>query len=55
MLRVLDLVKACVPVETTPGDVFTVIEQALRSQYAKEIWMEKGPSPTENDRSDTAA
>jgi hypothetical protein len=37
MLRVLDLIKQCVPVETTPGEVFTVIEQALRAHYAKEV------------------
>jgi hypothetical protein len=37
MLKVLDIVKACVPVETTPGEVFGVIETALRAHYAKTI------------------
>jgi hypothetical protein len=37
MLRVLDIVKQCVPVEASPGEVFTVIEQALRGHYAKEL------------------
>jgi hypothetical protein len=34
MLRMLDIVKRSVPVETTPGEVFGVSEQALRSPYA---------------------
>jgi hypothetical protein len=37
MLRVLDLIKECVDTSASPGDVFTVIEQALRAHYAREI------------------
>ena len=35
MLRVLDLVKAAIPAEAEPGEVFQVIEHALRERYAK--------------------
>jgi hypothetical protein len=38
MLRVLDLIKQCAPADAGPGEVFGVIEQALRAHYAKELW-----------------
>jgi hypothetical protein len=39
LVRVLDLIKACVPASANPepGEVFTIIEGALRAHYAKEI------------------
>jgi hypothetical protein len=37
MLRVLDLVKQYADPDAGPGEVFGVIEQALRAHYAKEV------------------
>jgi hypothetical protein len=37
MLRVLDLVKQYADPDAGPGEVFGVIEQALRAHYAKGI------------------
>jgi hypothetical protein len=39
MLRVLDMIKACVPADAgaPPSEVFGVIETALRAHYARQI------------------
>lgn len=39
MLRVLDIIKACVPegTEEQPAEIFGTIEQALRARFAKPI------------------
>jgi hypothetical protein len=37
LTRVLDLIKAHAPAGSTPGEVFEVIETALRAHFAKEI------------------
>src|SRR5262249_18306396 len=35
--RVLALIKECAPAGTSAGEVFQVIEEALRARYAKQI------------------
>jgi hypothetical protein len=43
MLRVLDIIKACVPADAAgPGEVFGVIENGLRMHYAKSIEESRG-------------
>jgi hypothetical protein len=37
LTRVLDLIKAHAPDGSTPGEVFEVIENALRAHFAKEV------------------
>jgi hypothetical protein len=39
LMRVLDLIKQHVPADANadPGEVFGIIEQALRAHYAKEV------------------
>src|SRR5262245_25728676 len=34
LLRVLNMIKASVPADASPGEVFSVIEEALRAHYA---------------------
>ena len=42
LLRVLDLIKTVAPVDAAPGEVFGLIEQALKAHYAKRV--EAAPS-----------
>jgi hypothetical protein len=44
LVRVLDLIKACAPADASPGEVFEIIEGALRAHYAKEITNADSPT-----------
>jgi hypothetical protein len=37
LTRLLDVIRACVPADAGPGEVFEVIETALRSHYATPV------------------
>jgi hypothetical protein len=37
LTRLLDMIKACVPADAGPAEVFNVIEDALRSHYATNV------------------